>query len=194
MMNRSRLLIVFALAITLMAGIVPLIFILGDKGNGLGNGFNIEKLIPLIMVPIVLVIVIISMRPLLRQAFPPSIKNSITADAVVLDVRDTGTTINNDPLVALQLEVRPSMAATFQAEYKTLVSRLEVDQYRPGCKAVVLYDPANPRRMVLQSIDLSAAPAVDAESRLAALNQLREKGLITAEEYQRKREEIIKAL
>ena len=193
-MKRSRLIIIFALAITLVAGIVPLVFILGDPGNGLGEGFNSERLVPFIIVPIVLVIVVLSMRPLIRQAFPPTIKNGITAEAEVLDVRDTGTTINDDPLVALQLEVRPSMAAAFQVEYKTLVSRLEVSQYRPGCKAVVMYDPANPKRMVLKSIDLSVAHAVDTEDRLAALNQLREKGLITAEEYQRKREEIIKAL
>lgn len=194
MMNRSRLIIIVALAVTLVAGIVPLVFILGDAGNGLGEGFNIEKMVPLIIIPIVLVIVIVSMRPLLRQLFPPTIKNGVTAEAEVLDVRDTGTTINDDPLVALQLEVRPSMAAAFQVEYKTLVSRLEVSQYRPGCKAVVLYDPANPKRLVLQSIDLSAAPAIDMETRLNVLNQLREKGLITTEEYQRKREEIIKAL
>ncbi|GEM_PF-6195088 len=193
-MNRSRFIIIFALAITLIAGIVPLVFILGDAGNGRGEGINIEKMVPIVMVPIVLIVVILAMRPLMRQAFPPTIKNGITAEAEVLDVRDTGTTINDDPLVALQLEVRPSMAAAFQVEYKTLVSRLEVSQYRPGCKAVVLYDPANPKRMVLQSIDLSAVPAIDTEARLAALNQLREKGLVTAEEYQRKREEIIKAL
>jgi hypothetical protein len=193
-MKRSRLIIIIALAITLVAGIVPLIFILGDTGNGLGEGFTIEKLVPLVIVPIVLVVIILAMRPLLRLAFPPTIKNGITADAEVLDVRDTGTTINGDPQVALQLEVRPAMEATFQVEYKTLVSRLEVGQYRPGCKAVVLYDPANPKRILLQSIDLSATPANDTETRLAALNQLREKGLITAEEYQRKREEIIKDL
>jgi hypothetical protein len=193
-MKRSRLIIIIALAITLVAGIVPLIFILGDTGNGLGEGFTIEKLVPLVIVPIVLVVIILAMRPLLRLAFPPTIKNGITADAEVLDVRDTGTTINGDPQVALQLEVRPAMEATFQVEYKTLVSRLEVSQYRPGCKAVVLYDPANPKRILLQSIDLSATPANDTETRLAALNQLREKGLITAGEYQRKREEIIKDL
>lgn len=194
-MNRSRLIIFVALAVTLVAGIVPLIFILGNSGNGLGDGFSMEKMVPIVMIPIILIIVILAMRPLMRQAFPPTIKNGITAEAEVLNVRDTGTTINDDPLVALQLEVRPSMAAAFQVEYKTLVSRLEVSQYRPGCKAVVLYDPANPKRMVLKSIDLSTTPAADdTEARLTALNQLREKGLITTEEYQRKREEIIKAL
>jgi uncharacterized membrane protein len=194
MMKRSRLIIIVALAVTLVAGIVPLVFILGNSGNGMGEGFNIEKVVPIIMIPIVLVIIFLSMRPLVRQAFPPTIKNGVTAEAEVLDVRDTGTTINDDPLVALQLEVRPSMAAAFQVELKTLVSRLEVSQYRPGCKAVVLFDPDNPKRIVLQSIDLSAAPAIDMETRLNVLNQLREKGLITTEEYQRKREEIIKAL
>jgi hypothetical protein len=194
-MRRGRSIIFISLIITLIAGIIPLFFILGDqKAAPFSGEFEPEKWVPIIVVPLVLVIVIASMRPLLRQFFPPNIKNGITAEAEVLEVRDTGTTINDDPQIALLLEVRPSMGSIFQAELKTLVSRLEAANYRPGCKAVVLYDPANPKRMILQSIEPATSVAGSAEDRLTELNRLRDRGLITPAEYELKREEIIKIL
>ena len=194
-MRRGRLVIALSLVIALVAGIIPLFFILGSQDSTPFTGeFDIEKWVPIIMVPLVLVIVIAAMRPLFRAFFPPNIKDGITAEAEVLEVRDTGTTINDDPQIALLLEVRPCMGAVFQAELKTLVSRLEVANYRPGCKAVVLYDPANPKRMVLQSIEPATSVPGSAEDRLTELNRLRDRGLITPSEYERKREEIIKLL
>lgn len=194
-MRRGRFVIALSLVIALVAGIVPLIFILGSPDTTpLAGEFDIEQWVPVIIAPLVLVIVIASMRPLFRAFFPPNIKDGVTAEAEVLEVRDTGTTINDDPQIALLLEVRPSMGAVFQAELKTLVSRLEVANYRPGCKAVVLYDPVNPKRMVLQSIEPATSLPGSAEDRLAELNRLRERGLVTAAEYERKREEIIKLL
>jgi hypothetical protein len=193
-MKRNRSILFIALAIALVAGIIPLIFILNSPDSPFKGDFDFEQLIPFIIIPIVMVIVIVSLRPLFRAFFPPKIQNGITADAEVLAVRDTGVTINDDPQIALLLEVRPPMAAAFQTEIKTLVSRLEVANYRPGCKAVVVYDPANPKRMILQSIEPVVEVANLTEARLEALNQLRDKGLITSEEYQRKREEIIKLL
>jgi hypothetical protein len=194
-MRRGRLVILFTLVITLVAGIIPLFFIMGREGSTPVSGeFDIEKWVPVILVPLVLVIVIAAMRPLFRAFFPPNIRDGITAEAEVLEVRDTGTTINDDPQIALLLEVRPSMGAVFQSELKTLVSRLEVANYRPGCKAVVLYDPTNPKRMVLQSIEPATSVPGSAEDRLTELNRLRDRGLVTVAEYERKREEIIKLL
>jgi hypothetical protein len=193
-MKRNRLIIIISLGIALLATIVPVFFILGDQGDAFGNGFTLEKVVPAIMVPVVLFIIIVSMRPLFRTFFPPRIKNGITAEAEVLEVRDTGTTINDDPQIALLLEVRPALGAVFQTELRTLVSRLEVSQYRPGCKAVVLYDPADPRRIVLQSIEPATSVAGSAEDRLTELDRLRERGLITAAEYERKRQDILDSL
>ena len=194
-MRKGRSIILLSLIITLVAGIIPLFFLLEDPQMTPFSGeFDIEKWVPIIIVPFVLIIIILSMRPLFRAFFPPNIKNGITAEAEVLEVRDTGTTINDDPQIALLLEVRPTMSAIFQAEIKTLVSRLEVANYRPGCKAVVLYDPVNPKRMILQSIEPATSVAGSAEDRLTELNRLKERGLITSVEYERKREEIIKLL
>ena len=193
-MRRGRLTILFALAISLAGVIIPLFFVLSSPDSPFAGEFDIDKWAPFIIVPVVLVIMAAAMRPLFRAFFPPNIKNGITAEAEVLEVRDTGTTINDDPQIALLLEVRPTMGAVFQAELKTLVSRLEVANYRPGCKAVVLYDPANPKRMVLQSIEPATSVPGSAEDRLTELTRLRDRGLITTAEYERKREEIIKLL
>lgn len=193
-MRSNRSILFIALGIALISGLIPLIFILNSPDNPFRGDFDFEQLIPFIMIPIVMVIVVVSLRPLFRAFFPPRIQNGITAEAEVLEVRDTGVTINNDPQIALLLEVRPSLAAAFQTEIKTLVSRLEVANYRPGCQAVVLYDPANPKRMILQSIELATSVAGSPEDRLTELNRLRDKGLITPGEFERKRDEIIKQL
>ena len=68
--------------------------------------------------------------------------DGISAEAVVIDVADTGVTINNNPRVKLTLQVQPEGDAPFQAEKKVTVSRVEIP--RPGDKFFVRYDPADP--------------------------------------------------
>ncbi|MGB8251601.1 MAG: SHOCT domain-containing protein [Anaerolineaceae bacterium] len=193
-MKRTRLILFISLGIGLIGLVIPLILMLNDPSGSPLENATFEDWLPFIIVPFVLIIITVSLVPFLRLLFPPVIKNGITAEAEVLEVRDTGVTINDNPQVGLLLEVRPSMAATFQTELKTVVSRLQVGQIIPGIKAEVLYDPSDPKRMVLKTIDLSSVLVGNSEARLEELNRLRDKGLITAEEYQRKREEIIKAL
>jgi len=193
-MKRTRLILFISLGIGLLGLVIPLVLMLASPDTLSFETATFEDWLPFIIVPVVMVIVVFSMRPFLRMLFPPAIKNGITAEAEVLEVRDTGVTINDNPQVGLLLEVHPSMAAVFKAEVKTVVSRLQVGQVVPGVKVEVLYDPADPKRMVLKTIDLSSALVGNSEARLEELNRLRDIGLITAEEYQRKREEIIKGL
>ncbi len=129
-----------------------------------------------------------------RTMFPPDIKNGVTAQAKVLKVWDTGTTLNENPQIGLLLEVTPSMGAVFQAEAKTIVSRLQVALVQPGVAAEVKYDPQNPKRIRVLSIDVDSAAPSGAVARMEELNSLRDKGLITDQEYQEKREEILHAL
>jgi hypothetical protein len=151
------------------------------------------------IVPGILIIVGISLLPFLRTLFPGTIKNGITAEATVLKVWDTGVSINDNPQVGMLLDVRPTLAPAFQAEAKKLVSRINTGAIQPGMKVQVLYDPANPKRIEVQSIQgfdgSQAAPAVSTtEMRLKELTNLREKDLISRDEYDKKREEILKNL
>ncbi len=193
-MNRSRLILFLVLGISLVSGAAVLFIILSDPGNNPLENMNMNTWMPILISIIAAIIVAASMIPFLRILFPPRIKNGVTAEANVVEIHDTGVTVNDNPQVRLLLEVHPSMAAVFLSEVKTIVSRLEVGQVAPGTKVEVLYDPNDLKRIVVKSINLSSAPAGNTEARLAELNNLREKGLITGEEYQRKREEIIKLL
>jgi hypothetical protein len=68
-------------------------------------------------------------------------QSGLTAPATILEVYDTGTTINQNPLVHLVLEVQPTNEPAFQAETEHLVSRLQVPQIQPGRMVLVKYDP-----------------------------------------------------
>jgi len=164
------------------------------------SGKNFSQLIKseeLMTIVIILVSVIISgvvIRPFLRILFPGEIKNGITAQAKVLKVWDTGVTVNENPQVGLLLEVLPKTGESFQAETRTIVSRLNVAQVEPGITAEVRYDPLKPGRLQLQTLHIKTGSQTKAAARMEELQELREKGLITEEEYRQKREEILKAL
>ena len=127
-----------------------------------------------------------------RTTSPPEIKNGITAQARVLKVWDTGVTINDDPQVGLLLEVAPAEGnPSFQAKAEALVSRLEVSLVRPGITAEVKYDPQKPQRLQVLTVHVQDAATADAATRLEQLDELRDQGLISEEEYRQKREDIL---
>lgn len=63
------------------------------------------------------------------------------ATAEILEMWDTGTTINENPVVSFRLEVHPIAGAPFVAETQQLVSRLRIQKYKPGTTVDVRYDP-----------------------------------------------------
>lgn len=73
----------------------------------------------------------------------------VPAEATVLELRDSGTTINDDPVVIFLLRVEPAGGEPFTAETRALVSRLDVPQVQPGRVLPVRYDPADPARVAL---------------------------------------------
>ncbi len=147
-----------------------------------------------IIIPIMVVVIGLSFLPFFKIFFPGTIKNGIKAEATVMKVWDTGVSINDNPQVGMLLDVRPSMGAAFQAEAKKIVSRLNTGIIQPGVKVQVLYDPANPKRLEVQTIQGSVENPSTIETRLRELQNLREKDLITLGEYEKKREEILKTL
>jgi hypothetical protein len=76
----------------------------------------------------------------------------VPADATVVRIWDTGVTVNDDPVVAFLLEVKPTDRPAFQAETKALVSRLAVPRVQPGAQLKVMYDPNDTTRVALDPI------------------------------------------
>lgn len=72
------------------------------------------------------------------------------AKAVVLGLADTGTTINQNPVVRFRLEVHPEEGDAFEADVERLVPRLQIPLLQPGVIVRVKYDPATRAVALLQ--------------------------------------------
>jgi hypothetical protein len=199
-MKRVRTVLLISGVITILSlGVVAFMMLWGPdriqfEGRSVAELLRSGELVPILVIPAVLIITAIAMRPVVRIAFPGEIKNGVTAQARVMKVWDTGVSINDNPQVGLQLHVTPSMSAAFDAEMKTIVSRLNAALVQPGITAEVKYDSQNPKRMQIVTLNVEEIGSGGAEARLEELKTLLDKRLITEDEYQEKREEIIKAL
>ena len=78
-----------------------------------------------------------------------------SATAKIVRLVDTGTTINQDPVVEFVLEVRPGEGGPYEAHSKALISRLEVPQFQPGRVVPVKVDPKDARRVAIDLWDCS---------------------------------------
>ncbi|KAA3643137.1 MAG: hypothetical protein DWQ07_21710 [Chloroflexi bacterium] len=63
------------------------------------------------------------------------------ASARILSADQTGTTVNDNPVVRFTLEVYPSNGEAFEAETEKLVSMFEIMKYQEGNTVAVRYDP-----------------------------------------------------
>ncbi len=78
------------------------------------------------------------------------------ATGTIVRLIDTGTTINDDPVVEFVISVSPPEGNAYEAHTKALVSRLDIPAVQPGRVVPVRYDPQNPRRIAL---DMWECPA-----------------------------------
>ncbi len=109
----------------------------------------------------------------------------VRARGEVIDIRETGMTVNDDPRVRLRVRVFPPGADSFEIERKLLVSRLEIP--RRGDRVEVEYDPNEPDRFTFELAD--ATPGLAEE--LAKLAALHSAGALTEEEFQRAKNTVL---
>lgn len=77
----------------------------------------------------------------------------LPAEATVVQIWDTGVTVNNDPVVGFLLDVRPADGrAPFQAKTRALISRLAVPRVQPGATLRVMFDPQDTTRVALDPL------------------------------------------
>jgi uncharacterized membrane protein len=117
------------------------------------------------------------------------------AEATILEVRDAGFATKRYTQLELLLDVRPEGGKAFRVRTKKMISQSHIFLFQPGAKLKVKYDPAHPGEIALVSspVPASAEPK-NSSKRLEDLEKLREKGLISEDEYKRKREEILNSL
>ena len=73
-----------------------------------------------------------------------------SAEAVVLEIADTGVTVNDNPVVAFRLRVRPVTGDPYEVRTRGVVGRLDVPQVQPGAVLPVAIDPADPQKVALR--------------------------------------------
>ena len=76
-------------------------------------------------------------------------KTGTPGKATILEVRDTGVTINNNPQVKLILEVKNSFGQKYTTQTRVLVSRINPNAYMPGMEIPVKIDPKNEMNVVV---------------------------------------------
>ena len=74
-------------------------------------------------------------------------QNGLEATAEVVMVQDTGSTVNMNPVVVIQMKVTPAAGAPFDLTTQTMVSRIAVP--RSGDKIKIKYNPANPQQVAV---------------------------------------------
>ena len=75
-------------------------------------------------------------------------QNGADGTAVVASVTDTGTTVNENPVVVVQMKVTPAAGAPFDAVAQMMVSRYRVF-HAPAIMLKVKYNPANAMQIVI---------------------------------------------
>jgi hypothetical protein len=76
-------------------------------------------------------------------------KTGLSGTARILEVKDTGVTINNNPQVKLMLEVKNSFGQKYNTQCRVLVSRINPNAFMPGMEVPVLIDPKNEKNVVI---------------------------------------------
>jgi hypothetical protein len=75
----------------------------------------------------------------------------LLARAEILEIRDTGWTINDDPVIGMRVRVAATDRLPYEARIeKTTTSRLDVPQFQPGKVVLVRYDPEHPEVVAVE--------------------------------------------
>ncbi|MBJ6759186.1 DUF3592 domain-containing protein [Myxococcaceae bacterium JPH2] len=120
------------------------------------------------------------------------------AEATVLQVQRTQLRIHGTPVFAVTLEVRRAGHAPFEVRLEDRLDAWDVPAMEAGRRVKVRLDPSEPQKVFIVGADpvqaVSAPAHGDPVKALADLQRMANDGLITSEEFARKREEILARL
>ena len=67
----------------------------------------------------------------------------LQANGKIIDMWDTGVTVNNQPQIGMKIEVTPPTGAPFTSEITLVISRLQTAYFQVGVSCIVRYDLNN---------------------------------------------------
>jgi hypothetical protein len=115
------------------------------------------------------------------------------APGVVQSVDDTGITVNDNPRVRIVVRAEPPGEPAFTIEKTSIVSRVQIP--RAGDHCTVLYDPADPQGrngIAFDAVETDSDSDDDPLAKIEKLGELRDKGLITPEEFETQKQRLLR--
>jgi hypothetical protein len=76
-------------------------------------------------------------------------KAGVRGSATVLSANETGTRVNNQPVIALLLQVEAQGMQPFRAEHHQIIGYAAIQRVVPGSRLQVMVDPSDPRQMAI---------------------------------------------
>jgi hypothetical protein len=113
------------------------------------------------------------------------------APATLLEVADTGMSVNDNPRVRLRLRIEPQGEPPFEVERKVTVSRVAVP--RAGERVEVFYDPDDRERFTFRvgALDDDASASPDVAEQLVRLAGLHASGALSDAEFAEAKRRVI---
>lgn len=127
-----------------------------------------------ILIPLLLFVLAIFLPPILRLVRRNKIKDSVTLQAYIVSVKETGTYINEQPVVSMRLQFEYE-GQSIEKTVKTVVSYTQIPQ--PGQPIVIHYDPKKQKAMLLKEGDFSQ-PSVPKFIKGAVLRNIESYGTV----------------
>lgn len=130
------------------------------------------------------------------------ITNGESAQATILKMQGTGTTVNEQPMFKFQLRVQPNYGQAYEAETKRIIPQSLLGSLTIGMNIPIKYDPDKPEDV---AIDLDAFQSMAMEKaklgqsnndeslseKLSELEEAYRSELISKEEYEKSRQRIL---
>lgn len=76
-------------------------------------------------------------------------RQGIEADAVLLNMEQTGLYVNNQPQIKLQVQVQPLTGRNFVSEIREVLTLIDLSQLRIGSTLKVKYNPVNTKEVMV---------------------------------------------
>jgi hypothetical protein len=77
------------------------------------------------------------------------LQDGIPAQARIVNVRQTGVMLNNQPQIAFDLEVQPPGGTPYPVQAKAIIPLINIPQFQPGAEIPVKIHPTDPTQIAL---------------------------------------------
>lgn len=76
-------------------------------------------------------------------------QTGIPAQAQIVRLEQTPTTLNNNPVAIIHLNVQPPTGPAYPVQVRRLIPMLQITQFQPGTIVPVMIDRADPNKVVI---------------------------------------------